>query len=168
MNLKQIIYLHALSEEPEPPFTGEYPIAFSAVGGTGTVPLRTTNNYGTTLSTTSAENNSVSVTQVYNSGYAPTNYNNGYLAVAFNKIDEWIAAGKTIVFEADMNISANPASATETYVILSGHTEYNISISTGKIYAEFSGLTWNNRPYIEFRCAGCSFTLSNCKLYTKE
>lgn len=160
MNLKQLLFLKAASGEQ---VKSETPTAFSAVGSAGTFSPRTTNNYGTTIDTTSAEANSVTVTQVYDSEYPATGYQNGYIAILFSKINDWIAAGKEITFTADIEITANPAEVTSFNAILSSNTKSS-NVTDGKVSFTWSGLSSTTREYIEFRCGGASFKLSNCVL----
>jgi hypothetical protein len=160
MNLKPLLFLKAASGEQ---VKSETPTAFSAVGSAGTFTPRTTNNYGTTIDSTSAEDNSVTVTQVYDSAYSPTGYQNGYIAVLFSKISEWIGAGKEITFSADIEITENPAEVTSFNAILSSTTK-TANVTDGKVTFTWNGLSATTREYIEFRCGGASFTLSNCVL----
>lgn len=160
MNLKRLLFLKAASggitEETETPS------AFSASGGTGTITPTQTNSYGTTLSTTSAADNSVVVTQVYNSDYPAGNYRNGYVCVVFTKIVEWLE-DSDIRFTADISISANPAEVTKFDVYLNSKN-LSSDITGGKIDVTYNNESPANKYYIEVRCCGCSFTLSNCMI----
>jgi len=157
MDLKTLLFFHSAGGSEE---TTEAPFVFSAVGNVSNP--RTTNNYGTTIDSLSAEDNSVTVTQVYNPEFEPPNYNNGYIAVGFTKIAEWIEAGASIDFSADIEITENPANVTFINAILGSSTQ-SCLLSSGKLR-----YLWNNpsstKAYVEVRCSGCSFTLSNCKL----
>lgn len=160
MDIKTLMFLKAMQVEED---TGEPPIYFSAVGiARGGTPVKT-NSYGTTIDTTSADNNRVVVTQVYDSSYAAANYHNGYVAIGFEHLTEWIDAGKTLIFDADIDVSANPTQ-TASFTIYIRDKLYSASFGGGKIHAEFSNIGTQNKHYVEFRCMGCSFTLSNVKL----
>lgn len=159
MNLKTILFLKAASGEK---VGTDLPFQFSAQGGNGDATPKTTNSYGTTISTTSAENNSVTVTQVYDPEQSPTSYRNGYVNVFFHKLNDFLADGK-VTFTADVSISENPASVTELHIYI-GNKVVPCSFADGTITAAFTDAVASEKKYIEVRCSGCSFTLSNCKI----
>ena len=140
----------------------ELPFAFSAGGGTGVFTPTLTNNYGTTINTTSAENNSVDVTQVPNTDYPPTSYRNGYICVIFPSMNTWLA-DSGIQFDADIDITDNPLEATEIAIYINSKLDTHI-LPGNHITATFRTAEPSNRDYIEIRCSGCDFTLSNCKI----
>ena len=162
MNIKELMFLKAISGKSNP--NECLPMFFSAGslshGGTPSL----TNNYGTTINTTSATDNEVAVTQVYTSEYQPTSYRNGFICVGFEKMIEWAQGGKKVIFDADINITENPASVTTLQCLIKSKT-YNVDITGGKLHQEWTdGISEQDRDYVEIRCGGCSFTLSNCKL----
>lgn len=164
MNLKQLIFLKSAAGGVE----SETPIFFSAVGGNGRdFAKNTTNAYGTTISTTSAEGNTVTVEQEYNSEYLPTSYHNGFVCVGFDSVKDWVDEGSAITFSADINITENPAAVSTLDIYYASAGTAGI-ISDGKFTATLSKLQTANRYYLEIRCGGCSFTLSNCKLIKGE
>ena len=141
----------------------ELPFAFSASGGTGVFTPSKTNNYGTTIDTTDATANRIEVTQIPNTDYAPTSYRNGYVCVIFPSMNTWLA-DSNVRFEADIEISENPLDATEIDVYINTKLEVHLIASGNHISATFRVAEPSNRDYVEIRCGGCSFTLSNCKL----
>ena len=159
MNLKTLLWLKAANGKK---IGSDLPFQFSAQGGNGDATPKTTNSYGTTISTTSAENNSVVVTQVYDSEQAATSYRNGYVNVFFNKLNDFLADGK-VTFTADISVTENPASVTEIHLYI-GNKVVPCSFADGKLTAVFTDAIASEKKYIEVRCCGCSFTLSNCKL----
>lgn len=160
MNLKTLLKLKAASGGSKA--ETETPSAFSASGGTGMITPTQTNSYGTTLSTTSAADNSVDVTQVYNPGYPAVSYRNGYVCVVFTKIVDWLE-DSDIRFTADISISANPAEVTQIDIYLNSKA-LSADITGGKIDVTYNNESPANKYYIEVRCCGCSFTLSNCMI----
>lgn len=161
MNLKQLLTMKAASGKGE---ISELPSFFSAGGGTGkNFTKKTTNNYGTTINTTSADANSVTVTQVYNSDYQPGSYRNGYICVGFDSINDWLAEGSAITFTADISITANPAEVSTLDVFVNSASS-SATITGGTISVTWTGKQPSDYFYVEIRCGGCSFTLSNCKL----
>jgi hypothetical protein len=156
MNLKRLMFLKASGGQA---VKGDPPAYFSAT----TSGKNKTNDYGTTIDTTSAEGNKVVVTQVYDPGYDPSSYRNGFFVIGFSKVDEWVAAGKDITFDADVVIAENPASASSTKILLKNKQVW-IDFASGHLHAKFTGLTSSGQSHLEFYCAGCSFALSNCKL----
>ena len=161
MDIKRLMFLKAMSGGEVKECAPFFFSAGSLVHG-GTPEL--TNIYGTTINTTSAADNEVTVTQVYNSEYQPVSYRNGYICVGFEKMIEWAQAGKKIIFDADIDITGNPASVTILQCLIKGKA-YNADITGGKIHVAWTDdLTTYERDYVEVRCGGCSFKLSNCKL----
>lgn len=156
MNLKRLMFLKASGgqEVKEDP-----PAYFSAT----TSGKNKTNDYGTTIDTTSAEGNKVVVTQVYDPEYSATSYRNGFIVIGFSKVDEWVTAGKDILFDADVVIDENPASASSTKILLKNQQAW-LDFASGHLHAKLTGLTSSGQSHLEFYCGGCSFTLSNCKL----
>lgn len=160
MNLKQLLFLKACAKKED---NVNFPGYFSAVGGNGAIVPVATNNYGTTLSTTSAEENSVTVTQVYDSSYQPISYRNGYVNVGFDKMTTWIDEGATLTFTADIEITANPAEVEKLQILFGSKTVDGV-ISDGKLTATSSNNSATQHEYVEIRCCGCSFILSNAIL----
>lgn len=161
MNLKQLLFLKAAGGKGE---TSEPPIFFSAVGGNGkTYTKQTTNDYGTTMNTISAEGNTVTVTQVYNPEYQAKSYRNGFVCVGFDSINDWLGDDTVVTFTADIDITANPAE-TSSIDLFIANSSSSANITGGKITATWTNAQPSNKYYIEIRCFGCSFTLSNCKL----
>ena len=161
MDIKKLMFLKAMSAKE---VKENSPIYFSAVGlatPSGTPTL--TNNYGTTINTTSAADNEVTITQVATAEYDAISYRNGFVCVGFDKLIEWIGAGKDLIFDADIDITANPLETSVLPVYVSNRN-YNATITGGKIHATFTGVAAYSKNYVEVRCGGCSFTLSNCKL----
>lgn len=156
MNLKRLMFLKASGEKE---VKIDFPAYFSATS-TG---KNKTNDYGTTIDTTSAESNKVVVTQVYNPDYSISHYRNGFIVIGFSKVDEWVAAGKDITFDADIDITANPGSATSTKILLKGQQKW-FEIPSSHLHATLTNLSSSGSSNMEFYCCGCSFTLSNCKL----
>lgn len=154
--LEKLLFLKTASEQK---VKEDFPAYFSATS-TG---KNKTNSYGTTINTTSAEDNEVVVTQVYNPDYAVSHYRNGFIVINFSRVDEWVAAGKDITFDADIDITANPGSAASTKVLLKGQQKW-LDFSSSHLHATFTDLTSSGSSNMEFYCCGCSFTLSNCKL----
>jgi len=156
MNLRRLMFLKASGDKE---VKIDFPAYFSAVSNG----KKTTNDYGTTINTTSAEVNEVVVTQVYNPNYTPGSYRNGYFVIGFSRVDEWVAAGKDITFDADVVITENPASTPSTKILLKNQQVW-LDFATGHLHATLTGLTSSGQSHLEFYCGGCSFTLSNCKL----
>ena len=161
MNLKKLLMLKAATGVE---VKSCEPIYFSASGmSTPSATPTTSNSRGTTISTTSAAENSVVVTQVPNYDKDPPTSYNGYLFIGFDKLIEWVNAGKTLIFDADIDITENPFEVTELTAYISSKNNTS-SIENGKIHATISGVGEYARNYVELRCSGCSFTLSNCVL----
>lgn len=124
-----------------------------------------TNSYGTTISTTEPTN-SITVTQVYNSDYAADSYKNGYICIGIN--DE-VVFEKSYRLSFDIDISENPANA--EYLSLysngtsGGGSSARIPLGGTRVSSDIFNFTKNSsvptRRYIEIRCMGMSFTISN-------
>ena len=165
MNLKQLLFLKAAGGGG---VISEPPSFFSAGGGTGkSFAKKTSNNYGTTIDSVSADANRVTVTQVYNPDYQPGSYRNGYVCVGFDSINDWLAEGASITFTADISITANPAEVSALDVFVNNASN-SATITGGKINVKWTGKQPSDYYYVEIRCGGCSFVLSNCKLTKGE
>ena len=159
MNIKELMFLKAAAGPKEECLL---PIAFSATGINsypGTYNL--TNNYGTTIDSTSATDNSVTVTQVPNHDYQSISYRNGYVDIVFEKLPDWYPGN--IAFSADIEITANPLEVDKMQAIVTTE-QRDVIIEDGKFTVEFTGTSATSKYYVELRCCGCSFTLSNCKV----
>lgn len=119
-----------------------------------------TNNYGTEISTIDPEN-TLTITQTQADGDS-VSYQNGYFCIGIN--DE-IKNGSAYYFSADINIKSNPLNNTEFRIMVNGSTAFSsyfeLSQKKFRINVNFNYLDINNKKYIEVRCCGMSFDISN-------
>ena len=141
---------------------------FSAQGINTPSSQRYLNNpRGTTISTINPSD-SITITQVYNSAYNINSYYNGYFCIGIN---EEIKRDIKYRISFDIDITSNPGNATYIMILPNGNTQHNINIQEGRIsglfnYTIYSGVP--TRRYIEFRCMGMSFTISNIMITYAE
>lgn len=118
------------------------------------------NNHGTTISTVNPSD-SITITQVYRSNYSLESYLNGYFCVGLN---EEIKIGLSYRISFDIDIISNPGNAKDITILINGSSRYNLNLREGRISNSFiysKNSAYPTRRFIEFRCMGMSFTISN-------
>ena len=118
------------------------------------------NNHGTTISTINPSD-SLTITQVYRSNYSLESYLNGYFCVGVN---EEIKTGISYRISFDIDIISNPGNAKYITMLINGSAQYNLNLKEGRISDSFvysKNSKYPTRRFIEFRCMGMSFTISN-------
>lgn len=117
------------------------------------------NSYGTTINSTSPQTGILDVTQIPNSNYDPGNYRNGYIVIGF--FAPW---GKStqLLFQSYFNTKSNPLSATGRNLLLYGGITLNELPLNGiaAIPLTLNVGSGSTRRYLEIRCSGSSFELS--------
>lgn len=132
--------------------------AFSADTGNANY-LR--NSYGTEISTTEPTRKLI-VTQTPNNGYVPSSYHNGFfIAKLKNKMIE----GRKYIISFDIDITANPFNVDIIGVMPNGTSYQNIKLQeNGKCHGIVTWSEYFNRNFLEIRCYGMSFTISNIQI----
>ena len=127
-----------------------------------------TNVYGTTINSTSYNGNSITVTQTIYSddveyeGY----YGNGVFYIQVEKED--IIIDKTYTLIADIDITNNLGNKELLRIIALGDTLKSMPMENGKIIVSFVAKTISDKNWLEIRCNGMSFVLSNIMLLEGE
>lgn len=125
------------------------------------------NNHGTTISTINPSD-SITITQVYRSNYSLESYLNGYFCVGLN---EEIKIGLSYRISFDIDIISNPGNAKYITILINGSSQYNLNLQEGRISNSFiysKNSVYPTRRFIEFRCMGMSFTISNIMITNIE
>ena len=105
----------------------------------------------------------MTVVQVYNPEQQVKSYQNGFVCIGFDSINDWLGDGSSVTFTADITITENPTETTSMNLFI-GNASMPATITGGKISVTWTDEQPSNKYYVELRCFGCSFTLSNCKL----
>ena len=139
---------------------------FSTGGMSGADSNKTlSNNYGTTISTINPSNELVVTQTKTDNPSNPTNYTNGYFTVGVNN---YLEVDKEYKISMDIDIKDNPLNVSAFMGLVNGNKSFTFNVVDGQLQAVF---TWNkngSNKYIEIRCAGASFTISNFMITEKE
>lgn len=120
-----------------------------------------TNNYGTKISTTEPTNKLI-VTQTPNNDYGASSFYNGYVIV---KLKNKMIAGRKYIVSFDIDITANPLNADFILIMANGIDGFRIKLQeNGKHRATVIWNAYSSRNYLEIRCMGMSFILSNIQI----
>ena len=125
------------------------------------------NNHGTTISTINPSD-SITITQVYRSNYSLESYLNGYFCVGLN---EEIKIGNSYRISFDIDIISNPGNAKYITILINGSSQYRLNLQEDRISGSFiysKNRVYPTRRFIEFRCMGMSFTISNIMITSVE
>ena len=119
------------------------------------------NNYGTTISTTSPAN---SITVSQSSGVDAQSYTNGYFYIGLTGFTQWT----TYTFSWDIEFSSASLTHPSSMVFYTqsannGSNSQTGTIRNGKLVAKIA-IRETDYPMIQLRCHGASFTLSNFML----
>ena len=123
------------------------------------------NKYGTTISTINPSNELVVTQTKTDNPSNPTNYSNGYFTVGVNN---YLEVDKEYKISMDIDIKNNPLNVSAFMGLVNGNKSFTFNVVDGQLQAVF---TWNkngSNKYIEIRCAGASFTVSNFMITEKE
>ena len=116
-----------------------------------------TNNYGTEISTTEAVNKVVIKQKKIANTEIPFSYENGFMIFAFR--DDFVI-GKLYNLSFDLEVINNPLNANEIMLLVNGSYSQRANIQK-RVKTQFQYQKQELRQFIELRCSGMDFVLSN-------
>lgn len=116
-----------------------------------------TNNYGTEISTTEAVNKVVIKQKKIANTEIPSSYENGFMIFAFR--DDFVI-GKLYNLSFDLEVIKNPLNANEITLLVNGSYSQRANIQK-RVKTQFQYQKQELRQFIELRCGGMDFVLSN-------
>jgi len=121
-----------------------------------------TNSYGTTISSVDyEEGTALTIAQANRSETSAVSYKNGYFVIGVHGL----VNGARYGFRARINITSNPLNVTSTIILSNGARAAAVNISNGFMYGAFTYNVSGTREYLEVRCSGMSFTISEIMLF---
>lgn len=116
-----------------------------------------TNNYGTEISTTEAVNKVVIKQKKIANTENPSSYENGFMIFAFR--DDFVI-GKLYNLSFDLEVINNPLNTNEIMLLVNGDYSQRANIQK-RVKTQFQYQKQELRQFIELRCSGMDFVLSN-------
>lgn len=116
-----------------------------------------TNNYGTEISTTEAVNKVVIKQKKIANTENPSSYENGFMIFAFR--DDFVI-GKLYNLSFDLEVINNPLNTNEIMLLVNGSYSQRANIQK-RVKTQFQYQKQELRQFIELRCSGMDFVLSN-------
>lgn len=116
-----------------------------------------TNNYGTEISTTEAVNKVVIKQKKIADTENPSSYENGFMVFAFR--DDFVI-GKLYNISFDLEVINNPLNTNEITLLVNGSYSQRANIQK-RVKTQFQYQKQELRQFIELRCSGMDFVLSN-------
>ena len=116
-----------------------------------------TNNYGTEISTTEAVNKVVIKQKKIANTENPSSYENGFMIFAFR--DDFVI-GKLYNLSFDLEVINNPLNTNEIMLLVNGNYSQRENIQK-RVKTQFQYQKQELRQFIELRCSGMDFVLSN-------
>lgn len=116
-----------------------------------------TNNYGTEISTTEAVNKVVIKQKKIANTENPSSYENGFMIFAFR--DDFVI-GKLYNLSFDLEVINNPLNTNEITLLVNGSYSQRANIQK-RVKTQFQYQKQELRQFIELRCSGMDFVLSN-------
>lgn len=116
-----------------------------------------TNNYGTEISTTEAVNKVVIKQKKIANTENPSSYENGFMIFAFR--DDFVI-GKLYNLSFDLEVINNPLNTNEITLLVNGSYSQRANIQK-RVKTQFQYQKQEMRQFIELRCSGMDFVLSN-------
>lgn len=116
-----------------------------------------TNNYGTEISTTEAVNKVVIKQKKIANTENPSSYENGFMIFAFR--DDFVI-GKLYNLSFDLEVINNPLNTNEIMLLVNGSYSQRANIQK-RVKTQFRYQKQELRQFIELRCSGMDFVLSN-------
>lgn len=116
-----------------------------------------TNNYGTEISTTEAVNKVVIKQKKIANTENPSSYENGFMIFAFR--DDFVI-GKLYNLSFDLEVINNPLNTNEIMLLVNGSYSQRANIQK-RVKTQFQYHKQELRQFIELRCSGMDFVLSN-------
>lgn len=116
-----------------------------------------TNNYGTEISTTEAVNKVVIKQKKIANTENPSSYENGFMIFAFR--DDFVI-GKLYNLSFDLEVINNPLNTNEIMLLVNGNYSQRANIQK-RVKTQFQYQKQELRQFIELRCSGMDFVLSN-------
>lgn len=116
-----------------------------------------TNNYGTEISTTEAVNKVVIKQKKIANTENPSSYENGFMIFAFR--DDFVI-GKLHNLSFDLEVINNPLNTNEITLLVNGSYSQRANIQK-RVKTQFQYQKQELRQFIELRCSGMDFVLSN-------
>lgn len=116
-----------------------------------------TNNYGTEISTTEAVNKVVIKQKKIANTENPSSYENGFMIFAFR--DDFVI-GKLYNLSFDLEVINNPLNTNEITLLVNGNYSQRANIQK-RVKTQFQYQKQELRQFIELRCSGMDFVLSN-------
>ena len=116
-----------------------------------------TNDYGTEISTTEAVNKVVIKQKKIVDTESPVSYKNGFMIFAFR--DDFVI-GKLYNLSFDLEVINNPLNANVIMLLVNGSYSQRVNIQK-RVKTQFQYQKQELRQFIELRCSGMDFVLSN-------
>lgn len=116
-----------------------------------------TNNYGTEISTTEAVNKVVIKQKKIANTENPSSYENGFMVFAFRNN---FVIGKLYNLSFDLEVINNPLNTNEITLLVNGSYSQRANIQK-RVKTQFQYQKQEMRQFIELRCSGMDFVLSN-------
>lgn len=116
-----------------------------------------TNDYGTEISTTEAVNKVVIKQKKIVNTESPVSYKNGFMIFAFR--DDFVI-GKLYNLSFDLEVLNNPLNVNEIMLLVNGAYVQRVNIQK-RVKTQFQYQKQELRQFIELRCSGMNFVLSN-------
>lgn len=116
-----------------------------------------TNDYGTEISTTEAVNKVVIKQKKIANTENPSSYENGFMIFAFR--DDFVI-GKLYNLSFDLEVINNPLNTNEITLLVNGSYSKRANIQK-RVKTQFQYQKQEMRQFIELRCSGMDFVLSN-------
>jgi hypothetical protein len=116
-----------------------------------------TNNYGTEISTTEAVNKVVIKQKKIANTENPSSYENGFMIFAFRNN---FVIGKLYNLSFDLEVINNPLNTNEITLLVNGSYSQRANIQK-RVKTQFQYQKQEMRQFIELRCSGMDFVLSN-------
>lgn len=133
-------------------------VSGDGIGGSGKLALQ--GSYGTIIDSTDFSDNKVVVTQVPDESYNTAAYQNGYICFLIPEL----TLGKTYELSFDVNIADNPLNTDSFVCYACTYSIPRVVLSSGtrcKTTFQYKTPSGGRPPYVEVRCGGASFELSN-------
>lgn len=124
---------------------------------------KTTNSYGTTINSTDYDGNKIVVTQLTMSNTTNiASYTNGFFVIGlYNNV---LKFNEEYTFVADYKMTNNLGTSKDIHIGINGASFTKCTFKDGKLYYKFvlnQLVDYPQRRFIEVRCCGKSFELSN-------
>lgn len=120
------------------------------------------NSYGTRVS---VSDGIVTITQSQTTtDYEVRNYRNGYFVIRFDGFKDLLQKTK-MRFSAKINVTSNPLQSSCLYFAPNGIVDVEAPINDGIVSGVVNQKFDGTKDYLEIRCAGCSFTMTDIMLY---